>query len=159
MCINKGYNKIKHGEVIKMDANLKKTLQTMVYYTLIAAMVAFVVFFMVTLAGASMAAWERICYYILIGLLVAVVVYDIVCTCRHSQKYIAGFILYIITILVVVLSLIVMALNSGNGRLLIDISERFFRLILFSYIINALAVLIYCTGEKLIVTATNRAKK
>ena len=87
------------------------------------------------------------------------VVYDIICTCRHNQKYIAGFILYIITILVVVLSLIVMALNSANGRLLIDITERFFRIILFSYIINALAVLIYCTGEKLIVTATNREKK
>jgi hypothetical protein len=146
------------GEV-KMDAHLKKTLQTIVYYTLIAAMVAFVVFFFVSLGSASMAAWERTCYYILIALLVAVVIYDIICTCRHSQKYVAGFILYIVTILVVVLSLIIMALNSANGRLLIDISERFFRLIFFSYVINALAVLIYCTGEKLIVTATNREKK
>ena len=52
-----------------------------------------------------------------------------------------------------------MALNSANGRLLIDITERFFRIILFSYLINALAVLIYCTGEKLIVTVSNRMKK
>ena len=142
-----------------MDANLKKTLLTMTYYTLIGAMVALEIFFMITLAGASMAMWERVCYYILAGLLVAVTVYDIVCTARHRQKYIAGFMLYIVTIAVVVLSLIVMALNSANGRLLIDISERFFRIILFSYIINALAVLIYCTGEKLIVNITNRAKK
>lgn len=142
-----------------MDANLKKTLLNIVYYSLIAVMVAFVVFFLVSLSNASMANWERVCYYILIILLVLAVIYDIICTMRHSQKYIAGFILYIVTLAVIILSLIIFALNSANGRLLIDISERFNRLILFSYLINALAVLIYCTGEKLIVTVTNRAKK
>lgn len=142
-----------------MDANLKKVLLNMTYYTLIGGMVALVVFFMITLAGASMAMWERVVYYILAGALVAVVIYDIVCTCMHRQKYIAGIALYVVTILVVVVSLIVMALNSANGRLLIDITEKFFRIILFSYIINALAVLIYCTGEKLITTISNRAKK
>ena len=142
-----------------MDANLKKTLLTMTYYTLIGGMVALEIFFMITLAGASLAMWERVVYYILAAALVAVVVYDIICTAMHRQKYIAGFILYVITIAVVVMSLIVMALNSANGRLLIDISEKFFRLILFSYIINALAVLIYCTGEKLITTVQNRVKK
>lgn len=142
-----------------MDANLKRTLLTMTYYTLIGAMVALEIFFMITLAGASLAMWERVVYYILAALLVAVVVYDIICTIMHRQKYIAGFVLYVITIAVFVMSLIVFALNSGNGRLLIDISEKFFRLILFSYIINALAVLIYCTGENLINTVQNRAKK
>lgn len=142
-----------------MDANLKKVLLNMTYYTLIGAMVAFEIFFMITLGGASMAVWEKVCYYILAGLLVAVVIYDIICTCMHRQKYIAGFMLYIVTIAIVVLSLIVMAINSANGRLLIDITERFFRIILFSYLINALAVLIYCTGEKLIVVKDNRIKK
>ena len=142
-----------------MDANLKKVLLNVVYYTLIAAMVAFEVFFMISLANASMAVWEKVCYYILAGLLVGVIIYGIICTCMHTQKYVSGFILYGITLAVIVLSLIVMALNSANGRLLLDISERFFRIILFSYIINAFAVLIYCTGEHLIVNATNRAKK
>lgn len=142
-----------------MDANLKKVLLNMTYYTLIGAMVAFEIFFMITLSGASMAVWEKVCYYILASLLVIVVIYDVVCTCMHRQKYIAGFMLYIVTIAIVVLSLIVMAINSANGRLLIDITERFFRIILFSYLINALAVLIYCTGEKLIVTVSNRIKK
>lgn len=129
------------------------------YYSLIAVMVAFEVFFMITLASANMAVWEKVCYFILAGLLVAVIVYDIICTCLHTQKYISGFILFGITLAVVAISLIVMALNSANGRLLIDISERFFRIILFSYLINAFAVLIFCTGEKLIVNETNRAKK
>ena len=142
-----------------MDANLKKVLLNMTYYTLIGAMVAFEIFFMITLAGASLAMWERVLYYILAGALVAVVIYDIVCTCMHRQKYIAGFILYVVTILTVILSLVVMAINSANGRLLIDISEKFFRLVLFSYIINTLAVVIYCTGEKLISHTANRIKK
>ena len=142
-----------------MDANLKRVLLNMTYYTLIGAMVVLEIFFMITLAGASLAMWERVCYYILAGALVAVVIYDVICTCMHRQKYIAGFVLYVITIAVFILSLIVMAINSANGRLLIDISEKFFRIILFSYIINALAVIIYCTGERLITTLVNRAKK
>lgn len=142
-----------------MDANLKKILLTTTYYTLIGAMVALEIFFMITLAGASLALWERVVFYVLAIALVVVVIYDIICTCMHRQKYIAGFVLYAITVALFVFSMIVMALNSANGRLLIDINDRFFRLILFSYIINALAVIIYCTGEKLITTVANRAKK
>jgi hypothetical protein len=142
-----------------MDANLKKVLLNTVYYSLIAVMVAFVVYMFITLGNASMAMWERICLYVLVGLLVAVVVYDIICTYRQSGKYIAGFILYVVTLLVVILSLIIFALNSTDGRLLVDISERFNRIILFVYLINALAVLVYITGEKLIVTKSNRMKK
>lgn len=142
-----------------MDANLKRVLQTMTYYTLIGGMVALEIFFMITLAGASLAVWEKVVFYIIAIALVLVVVYDIICTMSHRQKYISGFVLYVITIALFVFTLIVMAINSANGRLLIDIGERFFRLILFSYIINALAVIIYLTGEKLIMTITNRAKK
>lgn len=147
------------GRIGVMDANLKKVLLNVVYYSLIAVMVAFEVFFMISLANANMAVWEKVCYYILAGLLVLMVVYDIICTCLHSQKYISGFILYGLTLATIILSLIVMALNSADGRLLIDISERFFRLILFSYLINILAILVFTTGEKLIVNTTNRIKK
>jgi hypothetical protein len=122
-------------------------------------MIAFAVFFLITLGSASMASWERILYYVLAIALILIVAYDIVCTCSRRQKYIAGFILYGITLAVIILSLVVMALNSANGRLLIDISERFWRIIFFSYLINAFAILIYCTGEKLITNITNRAKK
>ena len=142
-----------------MDANLKRVLLNMTYYTLIGAMVTLVIFFMITLAGASLAMWERTIFYILAGALAGVVIYDVVCTIMHRQKYIAGFILYVITIVLFIFTLIVMAINSDNGRLLIDIGDRFFRLILFSYIINALAIIIYCTGEKLISTLANRIKK
>lgn len=142
-----------------MDANLKRVLLNITYYTLIGAMIALEIFFMITLSGASLAAWERVVFYVLAVALVAVVVYDVICTVMHRQKYIAGFILYVITIALFVFTLIVMAINSDNGRLLLDIGDRFFRLILFSYIINALAVIIYCTGEKLISTIANRIKK
>ena len=142
-----------------MDANLKRVLLNMTYYTLIGVMVAFEIFLMITLAGASLANWERVVFYILAIALVLAVIYDVICTIMHRQKYIAGFILYVITIAMVVFTLIVFAINSDNGRLFIDISERFFRIILISYLINALAIAIYCTGEKLITTLANRIKK
>lgn len=142
-----------------MEARQKRNLLNVVYYTLIAVMISFVVFFLITLGNASMANWERVAYYVLTILLLIVVVYDIFATMRNTHKYIVGFTLYAITLAVIILSLIVMAVNSANGRLLIEITERFARLILFSYLINAFAVLIYCTGEKLIVTKTDRSKK
>ena len=142
-----------------MDAHGKSVLLRTVYYTLIAVMVAMVVFFLITLGGASMAEWERVGYYVVAIALVLVVIYDIICTTRHSQKFVSGFILYGITLAVVILSLIIMALNSANGRLLIDITERFWRIIFFSYLINTLAIIIYCTGQKLISNINNRLKK
>lgn len=142
-----------------MDANLKRILLNMTYYTLIGGMVAFEIFFMVSLANATLSTWERVLYFILAGALVGVVIYDVICTCMHRQKYIAGFILYSLTVLSVALGLVVMAVNSTSGRLLISINETFFRLILISFIINTLAVVIYCTGEKLISTIANRNKK
>lgn len=142
-----------------MEANLKKVLLTVVYYSLIAVMIVFEVFFMISLVNANMSMWEKVCLFVIAGLLVGMVVYDIICTCLHSQKYIAGFILYGLTLATIVLSLIVMAVNSAGGRLLLDISEKFFRMILFSYLINVFAILIFSVGEKLIVNTTNRNKK
>ena len=142
-----------------MGANQKSILLKTVYFTLVAVMVAIVVYFLITLGSASMAQWERVCYYVLAIALVLVTIYDIICTLGQHNKYIAGFILYGITLAVVILSLIVMALNSANGRLLIDITERFWRIILFSYIINVFAILVYCTGQKLISLVNNRVKK
>jgi len=142
-----------------MGAHIKKVLLNTIYYTLIASMVAFVVFFMISLANASMANWERVVFYILTILLVLAVVFDIICTCMRKEKHIVAWIIYGITIATIVFSLVVMALNSANGRLILDISERFFRMILFMYLINVFAILVYLVGEKLGVTISNRIKK
>ena len=142
-----------------MGASQKRTLLNVTYYTLIIAMIAFVIFYFITLGNASMAMWEKVCFYIVTALLVVAVAFDVYCTCTHRSKYIAGFLLYGITIAVVVLSLIIMSINSANGRLLIDITERFFRVILFAYIINALAVIIYLAGQSMVSLVENREKK
>ena len=141
-----------------MDFDKKKVLLNMVYYTAIAVMVAFVIFMFMSLSGASLAGWERTVFYILIGLLVAVVAYDVICTCMHREKFISGLMLYVVTIALIVFTLIVFAINSDNVRLFIDISERFFRLILMSYLINALAVIIYSVGQSLVKKETTFKK-
>lgn len=142
-----------------MDAHKKKVLLNTIYYTLIGAMVAFVVFFMISLANASMANWERVVFYVLTILLVLAVIYDIICTCMRKEKHIVAWIIYGITIATVAFSLVVMALNSANGRLVLDISERFFRIILIMYLINVFTILVHLVGEKLAVTISNRIKK
>jgi len=142
-----------------MGASQKKLLLNVTYYTLIAVMIAFVIFYFITLGNASMAEWERVCFYVITALLVVAVVFDIYCTCTHTSKYISGFVLYGITLATIIISLIVMALNASSGRLLLDITERFFRVILFTYLINALAIIIYLAGQKVISIVENREKK
>ena len=66
--------------------------------------------------------------------------------------------LYVVTVALIVFTLIVFAINSDNVRLFIDISERFFRLILMSYLINALAVIIYSVGQSLVKRETTFKK-
>ena len=139
-----------------MDFDKKKVLLNIVYYSAIGVMVAFVTFLFLSLAGASLAVWERVMFYVLVGALVGVVAYDIVCTCIKSEKYISGLILYVITMCIIVFTLVVFALNSTSVRLFIDITEKFFRLILLTYIINAMAVIIYCVGQNLVKKDTTR---
>lgn len=139
-----------------MDFDKKKVLLNIVYYSAIGVMVAFVTFLFLSLAGASLAVWERVMFYVLVGALVGVVAYDIVCTCIKSEKFISGLILYVITMCIIIFTLVVFALNSTSVRLFIDITEKFFRLILLTYIINAMAVIIYCVGQSLVKKDTTR---
>lgn len=141
-----------------MNTDKKRAFLNVIYYSIVAVMVAYVIFYFITLANASLANWERITFYMLTALLVVVVAYDIICTIRKSGKHISGYILYGITLAMVVFTLIVMATNSVSGRLLLDITEKFFRVIFFGYLINALAIAIYITGERLLDISANRNK-
>lgn len=142
-----------------MEASAKKRLMSMTYFGLIAVMVALVIFFFVTLGSASMADWEKVILYILIGLITLATVYDIICTFMRKDKFIVGVIIFILTLVLVAVSLIILAINSANGRLLIDITEKFFRIIMFANIINILGIIVFCVGEGLIVSESNRMKK
>lgn len=133
-----------------MESSSKKRLLTMTYFGLVAIMIAVVIFFFVTLGSASMADWEKVLLYILIALLTILTIYDIICTIRHNNKYMVGLILFVLTLILVAVSLIIMAVNSANGRLLIDITEKFFRIVMFANIINILAIIIFCVGERLV---------
>jgi len=142
-----------------MGASSKNRLLTMTYFGLVAVMIAIVIFFCVTLASASMASWEKTALYVLVILLTLLVIYDIVSTIRHQNKYMVGLILFVLTLVLIAISLIIMALNSANGRLLIDITEKFFRILVFANIIDILAILVFCVGEKLIDNQHDRMKK
>ena len=83
-------------------------------------------------------------------MLTILTIYDIICTIRHNNKYMVGLILFVLTLILVAVSLIIMAVNSANGRLLIDITEKFFRIVMFADIINILAIIIFCVGERLV---------
>lgn len=133
-----------------MNDNAKKILLNMVYYTTIGVMVAFVVFLAITLTSVRVNLTLKIGYYIVIGALAGLVIFDIICTATKSSKYIAGFILYGLTLATIAMSFVAYSYLAIDGALATNVIDLFFMLVSMSYAINIFAIIIYCVGESLI---------
>lgn len=131
-----------------MKTNANKTLLTIAYFGCILIMLALVVTLIIGLVRMDVALWVKICYIALSALLVSVVIFDCVCLYTGTTTYIAGFILYALTVAVVIVSFVLysrLALTSG----LIPTAD----LSLFVFevgnlvAIDILSIVIYCLGN------------
>lgn len=131
-----------------MKTNANKTLLTIAYFGCILVMLALVVTLIIGLIRMDVALWVKICYIALSVLLVSVIIFDCVCLYTGTTTYIAGFILYALTVAVVIVSFVLysrLALPSG----LIPTAD----LSLFVFemgnlvAIDILSIIIYCLGN------------
>ena len=131
-----------------MKTNANKPLLTIAYFGCILIMLALVVTLIIGLLRTNVALWVRICYIALAGLLVAVVIYDCVSLYMGASTYIAGFILYALTVGVVIVCFVLYArLTINNGLIPTgDLSLYLFEVgnILA---INILSIVIFCVGN------------
>ena len=134
-----------------MYTNEKKTLSIMTYFTLIAFMVTFVVFGYILLTTTTLPLWAEIAYYVLISALVLNVIIDVVCTFSGSAKFTSGFMLYILTFAVVVVSMVLGSALSVGGVIPTETLGLYGGMIGLVSMIDVLAIIIYCLGEKIVV--------
>ena len=89
-----------------MSVQNKRMLSTIVYYTLAILALASAGFFIYCLIIRDVVMWAKVIYFIWSGLVIGVVIFDILCTSTGEAKTVAGLIIYILSVLAVIMSVI-----------------------------------------------------
>ena len=127
----------------------KRGLLTLMYYTTIIFMAVFSVIFAVFLANHLTVTWARIAYYVWLALIVIAICYDIYCVITNNRRYYSGLLLYVITIVTLVASILLFFSFAENGIILATGLFGYISSVFLSYFINALAICIYFMGNHL----------
>lgn len=133
-----------------MEQSKQKTLLSMVYYALVSITILLGVIFMIYLATQSVPLYAKICFWILADALIGLVIFDIVCTNIKRFKFIAGIILYVLSLVTFALSIIVYITLSTN--LILSAVQVFPYLALFvlSWTMTIFSIVLYTIGLHLI---------
>ncbi len=131
-----------------MKNNANKTLLTIAYYGCVVIMLALVVTLIIGLLRTDVALWIRICYIAIACLLVGLVIYDCVCINTGMSTYIAGFIMYTLTVATMIVCFVLYSRLTINNGLVptADLSLYLFE-IGNLVAINILTIIIYCIGN------------
>ena len=139
-----------------MEFTGKKVLLNIVYYTLIAIMVAIGVSFLIILGISDIALFPKIFYFVLTILFVLLIIYDIICTHLNRMKFVSGIILYALSIATLVMTFILYGLNATRALIPTDYVNIFATLSSISLTIMILGIVIYCVGQKIVEYKTTR---
>ena len=131
---------------MKNDAN--KTLLTIAYFGCVLIMLALVVTMFIGLLRENVAMWIKVCYIALACALVAVVVFDCVCVYMGVSTYVAGFILYALTVGVVIVCYIMYTRLAGTNGLIPTADLSLYLFAVGNLLaINILSIIIFCVGN------------
>lgn len=133
-----------------MEFSGKKVLLNMVYYTLVALLIATAITFMVYLANTDTNALVKVGYYVLTILFIMLMIFDIIATNMRGWKFISGLILYILTVITIIMTFVVYAVYATNSIIPADVVGIFTTLLVMSLAINVITILIYTVGEKIV---------
>jgi len=137
-----------------MSVSNKKTLSSIVYYTLAILAVCSSAFFVVSLVRSTVPTWARIVYFIWIGLIIGAVLFDVVCTRAREGKFISGLIVYVLSILSVIVPLVLYFMNSNNMGILPDFFNVFISVSIMSFITVGLTIATWVVGENTVEHST-----
>ena len=125
----------------------KRNLSTIVYYTLAILTLAMSAFFIYCLAVKEVALWAKVVYFIWIGLVIGVTIFDVICTSSGEGKTVAGFIIYILSLLAVAMACILYFMNSGMEGLATEFFNLFVSVSLISLFTTGFMIATWCVGE------------
>lgn len=138
-----------------MSVGNKKTLATVVYYTLAALAIISSGFFTYALVIRDVAMWAKVVYFIWIAAVFGVVIYDIICTRNGEGKTTAGFIIYVLSLLAIIMAVILYFMNSGVAGLATSFFNLFISISFISLMTTGYMIATWCVGESLIEHSTS----
>lgn len=133
-----------------MSVQNKRMLSTIVYYTLAILALASAGFFIYCLIIRDVVMWAKVIYFIWSGLVIGVVIFDILCTSTKEAKTVAGLIIYILSVLAVIMSVILYFVNAGMDGLATDFFNIFLSVSLISLMTTGYMIATWCVGESLV---------
>lgn len=133
-----------------MENNQKRTLLNLAYYTLTGLGVLFSVLFFLRTIYSTMPAYIKIIYYVWTVLLVGNLMFDIICTRKHTMKFISGIIYFILSLLCVVMAIDVFFVQGISLQVLTTFEFSYFIDVVLSFTPVIIGIYAYLFGEKLI---------
>ena len=133
-----------------MSVGNKKTLSTVVYYTLAVLALCFTGFFVYALIVRDLAMWAKVVYFIWSALVIGTVIYDIICTSNGEGKTMAGLFVYVLSLLAIGMAAILYFTNSGMQGLATEFFNLFISVSIISLITTGFLIATWCIGEKLV---------
>ena len=125
----------------------KRNLSTVVYYTLVILTLAMSAFFIYCLSVKDVAMWAKVVYFVWIGVVIGVTIFDVICTSSGEGKTIAGFIVYILSLLAVAMACILYFTNTGMEGLATEYFNLFVSVSLISLFTTGFMIATWCVGE------------
>lgn len=125
----------------------KRNLSTIVYYTLAILTLAMSAFFIYCLSVKEVVLWAKVVYFIWIGLVIGVTIFDVICTSSGEGKTVAGFIIYILSLLAVAMACILYFMNTGMEGIATEFFNLFVSVSLISLFTTGFMIATWCVGE------------
>ena len=130
-----------------MDFENKKLLTSVVYYTLAILTLLMSAFFIYVLSVRDVVMWAKVVYYIWTGFVIGVIIFDIICTTNRQAKTIAGFVVYVLSLLAVAMAVILYFVNSGTTGIPTDFFNLFISVSLISLFTTGLMIATWSVGD------------
>lgn len=131
-----------------MNFESRKSLSTIVYYTLAIMTIVFAGFFAYALIIRDLAMWAKVVYFIWIAAVIGAVVFDMICTNNRDGKTMVGWVVYILSILAVAMAGILYFMNVTKTGIVLDFFNLFLSVSLLSLITTGFLIATWCVGEK-----------
>lgn len=132
-----------------MEVNQKKGLLTIAYYSTAILTIVLSILFMIAMGNKEVAMWQRVIYYIWSIILILVILCDMMASCKNQHKFVVGLAITGLAFLCLIVGIIVYATTNTNGVIPFTSAYPFAIVIGFSVALTILAIVTFCTGEKL----------
>ena len=147
-----------------MSVKNKKILSIIVYYTLAFLALCAAGFFIFSTIIGALPLWAKIVYYVWTGLTIGAIIFDVICTSTGEAKQVSGLIIYILSVLAVLMTMILYLANATRTGLVATFFTTYLSTAVISLMTTGYMIASWCVGESLIEHATaenelNKKKK